>query len=381
MKKIAFVMNGSLPMPPVKGGAVETLVNTIVNDPSVQKKYQIDVFSASNSDNKKENNVNYYYINNDKYDKIKKCFRFLHNKFFHKYIGNLYISKLIKKYNKLFEQYDYVIIENRPEYGLVLRKYVKGKIMLHSHNEFIYRYKKRIKEISECYDKFIFVSDFMRNMAKPYIDNNKLVVLHNGVNISNFNINIDIQKKRKKYGLKKSDIVFLYTGRLSKEKGVLELIKAFNCLNNSNYKLIIAGGKNYSDNNENKYTKKLKIESNNNPNIIFTGFIPYNEMPEIYKIADYGVISSLWEEPFAMSGLEHLASGHPIVVTNSGGMPELVNDKCSVIVDKNDNIIDNLFEGINQISKMKNAKEECLKQINKFSREKFIINFLDILNK
>ena len=66
-------------------------------------------------------------------------------------------------------------------------------------------------------------------------------LLYNGIDTEKFNVNIDIEKERKKFNIKKEDRVFLYTGRIVKEKGIKELVLAFNKIKNKNYKLIIVG--------------------------------------------------------------------------------------------------------------------------------------------
>ena len=81
-------------MPPVNGGAVQTLVDCFVN--SANAKFDIDVYSFSSNENTRINNVNYYYVSyNGIFDKFEKFFRFVFNKLFKKYIGNLYIKKLV----------------------------------------------------------------------------------------------------------------------------------------------------------------------------------------------------------------------------------------------------------------------------------------------
>lgn len=374
MKKIAFVTKGNLPVPAVSGGAVEILIDSLLNSNKINSKYKIDVYSIKSSKVpklKNKNNINYYYIEEKGLiDKLKKITRFIFNKLLKKYIGNLYITKIIKKYKDRLKEYDYVIVENRPEYGLVLKKYIKGKLILHSHNDFIHN--KHINDIMNYYDEIYCVSKFMCNRIKT--NKEKVKLLYNGINIDKFNVPVDIKEERKKWNLKESDVVFLYTGRLIETKGVKELISAFNNVKKTNYKLLIVGS-----NNNKKYIKQLKRLSNNNSNIIYTGFLNYSDIQKIYKIADYGIVPSIWEEPFALTVVEHLASGHPVIITKSGGMPELVNSKCSIIIEKNKNIVENLTNTIEDIEYKKFNSDDCIKQAKKFSEEKYIDNFIKLL--
>ena len=66
------------------------------------------------------------------------------------------------------------------------------------------------------------------------INKKKGVVFGNGsisgVDMKKFNTRLNIKNLREKYGLPKNDLVILYLGRLNPEKGIMDLIKAFNTL-------------------------------------------------------------------------------------------------------------------------------------------------------
>ena len=356
MKKIAFIMGGTIQMP-FKNGAVEGLVDLLINSNKVNGKYKIDVYSNGNRKNYTDGNINYYYVNCN--NKIMKLFRFLFNKIFNKYIGNLYISNLIKKYKNKLKKYDYVIVENKPMYGLVLRKYINGKLILHSHND-ISKYKNRLKDIIDSYDRIFTVSDYMYKQ----INSDKCRLLYNGIDINKFNKSINVIREREKLGLKKDDIVFLYTSRVVKHKGIIELIEAFNKINKDNYKLLVVGD----------YLKT------NNKNILYIGYVDYSNIEKYYLIADYGIVPSLCEEAFGLVVIENLASGNPVIITNSGGMVELVDDKCSVVVNKN-NLVNNLYEAISNINKKKFNKEDLLRQANLYNKDKYIDYFIKLIEE
>ena len=104
---------------------------------------------------------------------------------------------------------------------------------------------KYAKKILNQYDKILTVSDYIKRKVQEIdksIQSNKIETVYNGVNTDIFNQKIEnkkIENYRKKYNLNKDDIIFLYTGRLVKEKGVKELILAFNKLlkNSTNKKI------------------------------------------------------------------------------------------------------------------------------------------------
>ena len=112
--------------------------------------------------------------------------------------------------------------------------------------------------------------------------------------------------------------------------------------------------------------------------IIFSGFISYGNIPSIIKIADVGIIPSICEDALTLTALEDMASGLPLIVTRSGGIPEAVDEKCAIILEK-DNLdelpnylakaIINLYENPERRKDMSNYAVERSKL---FSKESYI---------
>ncbi len=389
MKKIAFISSGYLPLPSVKGGAVETLIDILLNSSKVQNKYQIDVYSIYDKEafeeSSKQNKINYIYLKPCFI--IKKVFRYIINKYTRKYIGNDYIINLIKNYKEKLSNYDYVIIENKPEFSLTLRKYIKGKLIFHSHNDFLNKDTKHAKEILKSYDCIYALSEYICNRICEIDEQEgkkKVKLLYNGVDTKKFENPPmkEIQEIKKKLKLSQDDIVILFTGRLVEEKGIKELIQAFNKLNNDKLKLIITGDINPRNYKLKMFVHELKKISNKNKNIIFTGYINYHKIPLYYNIADVGVIPSIWEEPFALTVIEHLAAGHPVIVSNSGAMPELVNNNVAIVVNKSFNFVNNLSEALLKVkSNTTNNKRLCILQAKKFDKSNYINRFIELLSE
>lgn len=389
MKKIAFISSGYLPLPPVKGGAVETLIDILLNSSRIQSKYQIDVYSIFDKEaieeTSNQNNINYIYIKSSFI--MQKALRYIINKYTRKYIGNDYIANLIKENKKKLLNYDYVIVENKPEFGLILRKYVKGKLILHSHNDFLNKDTKHAKAITKSYDQIYALSKYICNRICEIDEQEgkkKVKLLYNGVDTKKFENPPmkEIQEIKKKLKLSQDDIVILFTGRLVEEKGIKELIQAFNKLNNDKLKLIITGDINPRNYKLKMFVHELKKISNKNKNIIFTGYINYHKIPLYYNIADVGVIPSIWEEPFALTVIEHLAAGHPVIVSNSGAMPELVNNNVAIVVNKSFNFVNNLSEALLKVkSNTTNNKRLCILQAKKFDKSNYINRFIELLSE
>jgi glycogen(starch) synthase len=164
-------------------------------------------------------------------------------------------------------------------------------------------------------------SNYMKNELQrlfglPY---EKINVIPNGINLSNF---IGIERDydfRRQYAMDNEKII-LYVGRLVYEKGVQHLIAAMPKVL-SNYhdaKLIIAGRGGMMD--------ELRQEANNlglNDKIYFTGYLDSKQVQKMYKCADVAVFPSTYE-PFGIVALEAMLAGVPTVVSDVGGLDEIV---------------------------------------------------------
>lgn len=109
----------------------------------------------------------------------------------------------------------------------------------------------------------------------------------------------------------------LYFGRLSKEKGVQTLIDA---VKNLNTKLLILG-----TGPEEQKLKNYALQ-NNIANVEFKGFIQGEELKNYIRGCRAAVLPSEWYENGPYSAMEAMALGKPLIVSNKGGLPELVKE-------------------------------------------------------
>lgn len=188
---------------------------------------------------------------------------------------------------------------------------------------------------------------------------------------------------RQKLGFNSSDFIIVFIGRLIKEKGLLELLKAFTSIGNK-AKLLIIGSNDFSKSQKTKYIEELYCLTQNNKNIIFTGYINYYEIHKYYKIADLAVFPSMCEEAFNLSLLEAMATKIPVIITKSGGMPEVVTANGAIIIERDSNLISNLTK---YMLKIVNYPKEMIDMVNfSFNRAKKFTNIvyakkmLDILD-
>ncbi len=123
--------------------------------------------------------------------------------------------------------------------------------------------------------------------------------------------NIDINRKDKGY--------ILFIGRLEEYKGIQTLIKAMKEF--PSVQLKIAGTGNYE--------KELKKISKGMKNIEFIGWISGKAKDNLQAGARVSVVPSIWNEPASIVIFESLEKGVPIIVADTGGMKEVIEDKIS----------------------------------------------------
>ena len=395
--RIAIITPGFLPVPAVDGGAIETLITYILEGNDKNSNNTIDLFTIESEKLSyiSYKNTNIIQVKVRKYDKVVARIRYLINKFcFGKKEYHIAFGKrLINKYLK--EEYDYVIIENNmPLYKDIYNntKY-KENLIFHLHNDIGSNSKPKhlcrlINNTAVC---VLVVSDYIKNRFDNCCNDKKSKVLYNCLNLKMFNKR-NLKKSiilKRKYNIQDNDIVFMYSGRITEEKGIKELILAFMRIEkNKNAKLIVVGNSWFSNTKEDFFTIELnKLTEEINDRIIFTGYIPFDEMHEVYGIADVVVIPSKCEEAFCMVGLEAMAMELPIIATNSGGLQEIIDDKCAIILNKEQNLIDQLIIAMNELIHDENKRIDMGKsgyskvnKYNKFDKNNYYREFFNILN-
>lgn len=386
--KVLIVTPGYLPVPAVKGGAVENLIEQLIVYNEVNCKHDIDIISiydykALNLTSKFKKS-NFYFIELNKIDKIKKYYSFISNKYFNKYLGNPYLIKSVSEVKENY--YDIILVENFPQYILKLKPiFKKGKFILHLHNDFItYRDKNLMKSLNE-YDSIFCISNYLKNILVNNKIKCELKTVYNGIKMKELSNNLN--NIRSKYGISEKDIVFMYSGRIVPEKGVKELLIAFKQIENKyeNIRLIIVGGSSYSNNNESKYIRELKNISRNSKKIMFTGYVNYSDINKIYNFIDVGVIPSICNDAFNLTTVEFMANSKPLIISNCGAMKEIADKNCSIIVEKNENYINNLSKAIIKLYIDKEKRIEmginAKKRAEFFKNEIYCENIFDEMEK
>ena len=199
-------------------------------------------------------------------------------------------------------------------------------------------YYRRNKIYTDKINYIITPSEFYKNkFIEDGINPNKIEAIHNSIKMDDYNVETF------------DEGYALYFGRLSKEKGILNLINAF--IKTNGGKLYIAGEGPEKENIEN-IIKENQLENK----VKLLGFLNKEQMIEYIRKCKFVVVPSIWYENCPYSILETLAIGKPIIGANIGGIPELISH--------------------NENGFIYNSKSELIDYMNKlFIDDKLVKNF------
>ncbi len=184
-----------------------------------------------------------------------------------------------------------------------------------------------------CYEawRVIVCSHFMREEVQRVLSvpADKLDVIPNGIRAEKFAFEFPESERaafRARFAEPNQPIIF-FVGRMVREKGVQVLLQAFPQVKAyvPEAKLVIAGGGSRAH--LEAFVRFLRME----PSVHFTGFIPDEDLLRLYRVVDVAVYPSLYE-PFGIVALEAMAAGVPVVVSDTGGLREVVQHERTGII-------------------------------------------------
>ncbi|MFN7017316.1 MAG: glycosyltransferase family 4 protein [Fimbriimonadales bacterium] len=179
--------------------------------------------------------------------------------------------------------------------------------------------------------RVIVCSDFMRGevihaLNTPY---DKITVIPNGVRAEKFHFEFPEKERvafRARFAQPEQPLLF-FVGRMVREKGVQILLQALPIIRAElpSVRAVIVGG-GYRAHLE-EFVRFCHLTDA----VHFTGFIPDADLLRLYRVVDVAVYPSLYE-PFGIVALEAMAAGTPVVVSDAGGLKEVVRHEETGIV-------------------------------------------------
>lgn len=395
---IALVVPPFLPIPAIKGGAIETIVTLFADINETEQRAIFEVFCIQDPEAQKLS-IKYKWSNihylkpegTTLWMRGKKRIKTVYKKLFNKnaIIGKYYrdVFRECKKINP-----DFIVAEGG-DYSS-FRKFSNHfgikKMILHIHHNLLYS-----PEIGGIFGATISVSHFICNawihscVVGGVENGQKNYVVVNAVDETLFQKRISVSQKRdlrNKYGVRDGDILLLYLGRIIKEKGVLELANAVLTIQNPQIKLLIVGNVDFAVAKDSKYLQTIKQLVKENPDrLLYEGYVDNKQVYTYAQSADLRILPSQCEEAVSLALLEGILCYTPLIVTNSGGMPEVICEDGTLIVEKGLKLEQNLIQAIQKViaepGRLASMKEANKKHGTTINKSRFYHEFIDVFEE
>lgn len=296
---------------------------------------------------------------------------------------------VIRKLIKIFKQESFNFIQystpNAALYGAIAAKicrvkirnyhlmgfrYLGAKGILKVILKFLEKITCRLSSSIECVSK----SNLELGVAEGIFAKNKATVVWNGstggIDLDRFSIENRTEWRneiRNKLGYSKNDFIYGFVGRITKDKGIDELLEAF--LNSAhNAKLLMVG----EFENEQELNHDLLSNAKSNNQIKFVGAV--NDVEKYFAAIDMLVLPS-YREGFGNVVIESAAMGTPAIVSDIPGPRDaVIPNKTAILVPPNNTrALENIFDTVSKETIISLGKEAADLSKNNFDQ--------NILNK
>lgn len=325
--KVMLVPPPDLPVPAVQGGAVETLLEHLILENESQQK--LDLFCVSVPDPAAIERASKLH-----FTKMLWLSAEPNRRKYYRYLCGLrrrlgMAAPLDPWYGKVLKQIMYyqpeiVVSEggNPTEFCSISRHIGSRRCLLHLHGPTIGG-----PALDPLFGGVLSLSEYTRKefLSTSHISASNVKLLPNCIDLKHFSPRPteEISAFRAKLGISSTDFAVLFCGRITPEKGIHKLIRAFQLLPDKRFRLIVIGSPFFAAQSESPFFNDLKKNAASlGKKIIFTGFVSHEELPLYYGAADLACFPALWQEPAGLVAIEAMACGRPILATHSGGMTE-----------------------------------------------------------
>jgi spore coat protein SA len=232
----------------------------------------------------------------------------------------------LRAFSRDFHKFDVIHIHNRPQWVTELRNMgYKGVIWLHLQNNHLGHWTTpMLDDLAPQLDGLAVCSTFLRDTFAPRskLITEKTKVIFNGVDTRLFHPQESLREPK----------TIFFVGRFDQEKGILQLVRAFEQLlpRHPDAKLIIGGTTGFGVHQETPYVREVRelahsLQRAKHADISFPGYIHHDkDLPGYFQRASIFACPSLFQEPFGLVNAEAMACGTPVVGSNRGGIPEVL---------------------------------------------------------
>lgn len=399
MKKIAIISPSFLPVPAVQGGAIETLIHNFLDENELHNRVHCDVITVYDEKaeiaSKNYAGTRFLWIKKNKISllnwNILRTVNFIKRIFNPSHIGITHEGYIIQKILKNNE-YDAVIVEGNGDQLHYLKNIIsRDKLYFHIHSFHHCLPSERNKYLMSIPHKIISVSQFIANALNESINIpiEKITVVKNCISNHFFTVKKDITNSL----LNKNKISIVFTGRIVKEKGVLELLDALYLFSDCNWQLFMIGsfGSDFGLQNgkENSSTISFQEEVMHKASllqdrVVFLGYVENNKIPELYSQFDFAIVPSICNEAAGLIIGEFMSAGLPIVASNMGGIPEYLQNEAGIVVHNDENFVEKLAESMrelienNELRKQKSINAK--KNAEDYLPKRYYEDIIELLN-
>ncbi len=174
-------------------------------------------------------------------------------------------------------------------------------------------------------DRFIVLSDaFRRLLVRDYgVDPDVVRIVRGGVEVDRFDTGLSVVEARERLGWPLDRPIVFVVRRLSRRMGLENLIAAMDRVREAapDALLLIAGSGPLRAELEDRIQAASLAD-----HVRLLGFVPDADLPVAYRASNFSVVPTVALEGFGLITVESMAAGTPVLVTNVGGLPEVVRD-------------------------------------------------------
>jgi spore coat protein SA len=306
--RLAMVCTEKLPVPPVKGGAIQTYIAGVL--PYLARRHEVTVVGVADPslpDCEERDGVRFVRVPRGEEPE----------EYFHRAAS--YLAS---------RTWDVVEIFNRPASVPLLAGATPGaRRLLSMHNDMFQPERLPSERAEECLralDQVVAISDYVRHgIASLYpAYAGRMRTIRSGVDLERF------RPRWQALGARSAPTILTVT-RLSKKKGVHLLLDAMELVRSEcpEALLLVVGSRWYGADEEDDYVLQVKERAAELGDAVrLYGYVTYDRIPDFYRTGDLFVCSSQWQEPLARVHYEAMAAGLPIITTDRGGNAEVIEE-------------------------------------------------------
>lgn len=345
LPRAALLMPPALPVPAVKGGAVEGLATRLVEENQTRRRMELAVVTVLDEQAA---------VAAARFSQTLFCFvrpaspvrralysltrrvRALAGRGVH---WNVYYSQALPFLRALHP--DHLVAEGGDLTGWqqVSRAFGKERMVAHLHG-----LTHASPLLDRCYGHVLALSEYIRGqwLATSALDPKNALLLYNCVPVERFAAPPDaqaVETLRQQLELSADDFVVLFCGRLEEDKGVHKLVEAMALIPDPAVKLVVVGGSFFAASETTPFTRQLQaLAKPLAGRIRFTGYVPAGQLPAYYHLAQVTVMPTLVEEAAGLVAVEAMAAGCPLIATQSGGLPEYAAGSNAILLPRDESL-------------------------------------------